>query len=668
MKKIENFILPEHTNTLYEREAVSSISLTKDVAKKINELVNAYNELAKLDLEWKQTQEGAIRKAVVYMKDNLLNSLNDLMVLLRDSGFIDDRIEYHCGELKSRLDNLLGNITEGSTTLDSEVIDIRYGSGITYDTAGDSVREQINGVKKQLAILFNSLNVDEVVPFSLSSGYIDNSLSIHTPKHDQKEVTTDFIDVTDNGVYQIKTYCDIPEEGKQWIGVTYYDKNKTPYQRTSEENITDKTFIKPDDRCCYIRVSARTYGNGVLLVFKKNFSNVHNTLPIYQHKYNYEYIRTNFTLGYFNSAGEFLTATPHGAEVYSDLIPVVGGERYVVISNAENPVGIVGNHAEYLWGAVAFYDVEGNYLYRPYTFTVNEEREDKKYSFVGEFSVPAGVGYIRVCSRTYWNGSVNIAKVVNPVIDNVGTSLAMSNNSFNIRGIAHRGLSAMAPENTLQAYREAKKGGFYYVECDVRFTADNQAVLLHDSTIDRTSNGTGNISSMTLSEVRGLDFGSWFSPSYTGEKIPTFEEFIILCKKLGLHPYIELKAGTEAQITNLIATVKKYDMLRSVTWIGGNPYITYIHNVDKKASIGIVVESVTNANIVEATRIKTDDNYIFMNAHTFTEAEIKICQDNEIPLSVWTINDTDTILNLDGYISGVTSDSLNAGVICSNYF
>lgn len=79
MKTIAHFNLPVHTNSLYEKEAISSISLTKEVADKINELVDAYNEFSKTDLEWKQTQEGTIRKGILYMKDNLINTLYDLL-------------------------------------------------------------------------------------------------------------------------------------------------------------------------------------------------------------------------------------------------------------------------------------------------------------------------------------------------------------------------------------------------------------------------------------------------------------------------------------------------------------------------------------------------------------------------------------------------------------
>ena len=79
MKRIKHYVLPASTNTLYDREAISSIALAKEAAAKINELVDAFNEFSETDLEWKQTQEGTIRKGVLYMKDNLINTLHDLL-------------------------------------------------------------------------------------------------------------------------------------------------------------------------------------------------------------------------------------------------------------------------------------------------------------------------------------------------------------------------------------------------------------------------------------------------------------------------------------------------------------------------------------------------------------------------------------------------------------
>ena len=82
------------------------------------------------------------------------------------------------------------------------------------------------------------------------------------------------------------------------------------------------------------------------------------------------------------------------------------------------------------------------------------------------------------------------------------------NYDLNVKAINHRGYSYEAPENTIPAYIMSKKKGFTYVEGDVSFTKDNVAVLLHDATIDRTSNGSGNITSLYYQELLQYDFGS----------------------------------------------------------------------------------------------------------------------------------------------------------------
>lgn len=92
MKKIEKYNLPEHLNKLYLEEASSSIGLVRETADKINELVDAYNKLSEDDLDWKQTEGGKINKAVLYMKDNLINSINELFELLKESGEFDNII------------------------------------------------------------------------------------------------------------------------------------------------------------------------------------------------------------------------------------------------------------------------------------------------------------------------------------------------------------------------------------------------------------------------------------------------------------------------------------------------------------------------------------------------------------------------------------------------
>lgn len=92
--------------------------------------------------------------------------------------------------------------------------------------------------------------------------------------------------------------------------------------------------------------------------------------------------------------------------------------------------------------------------------------------------------------------------------------------------IAHRGASADAPENTMAAIKKAMAMGVDMVEIDVQLTKDKQVVLMHDLTVDRTTNGKGRVRDLRFDEIRKLDAGSWFSSDFKGEKVPTLEEVI----------------------------------------------------------------------------------------------------------------------------------------------
>lgn len=106
--------------------------------------------------------------------------------------------------------------------------------------------------------------------------------------------------------------------------------------------------------------------------------------------------------------------------------------------------------------------------------------------------------------------------------------------------VAHRGSSGTAPENTLAAFRLAIEAGVQMIELDVRMTQDYHFVVIHDRTVDRTTNGTGHVWSMKLQDVKFLDAGSWFSPRFHTERIPSLREVMdMLPPSVGLN--IEVK-------------------------------------------------------------------------------------------------------------------------------
>lgn len=111
------------------------------------------------------------------------------------------------------------------------------------------------------------------------------------------------------------------------------------------------------------------------------------------------------------------------------------------------------------------------------------------------------------------------------------------------RVYAHRGLSALAPENTLTAVRSAAEHGVAWVEVDVDVLSDGTVIVLHDSTLDRTTNRSGRYDDLVAADLAGIDAGSWFSPEFAGEPLPTLPELLEVVAATGLGVNLELKSN-----------------------------------------------------------------------------------------------------------------------------
>ena len=118
----------------------------------------------------------------------------------------------------------------------------------------------------------------------------------------------------------------------------------------------------------------------------------------------------------------------------------------------------------------------------------------------------------------------------------------------------HRGYKAKYPENTMLGFREALKLSVDMLEIDLRLSRDEQLVLMHDSTLDRTTDGHGRVESHTLKELQAFDAGR-------GERIPTFEEFLDWVQPTGLFLNVEIKTKTPETVDRAAALLERYRML-----------------------------------------------------------------------------------------------------------
>ena len=130
--------------------------------------------------------------------------------------------------------------------------------------------------------------------------------------------------------------------------------------------------------------------------------------------------------------------------------------------------------------------------------------------------------------------------------------------------IAHRGGTG-APENTLAAFRHAIALGVDYIEMDVRVTRDGHLVLMHDPTVDRTTNGKGAVSDLDLAAIRCLDAGRKCAPRFAGERVPTLDETLDLCQGQ-VNVYLDHKDGP---VKDIVPALIRHRMRRHVLVYGG---------------------------------------------------------------------------------------------------
>ncbi|MFC5649749.1 glycerophosphodiester phosphodiesterase family protein [Paenibacillus solisilvae] len=162
----------------------------------------------------------------------------------------------------------------------------------------------------------------------------------------------------------------------------------------------------------------------------------------------------------------------------------------------------------------------------------------------------------------------------------------------------HRGFKAVYPENTLLAFEKALDLGVDMLEFDLRLTKDNAVVVIHDETVNRTTDGEGPVSGFTLAELKQLDAGSWLGAEFEGLRIPTLEE---LCEFLGEYPglllNVEIKPSKHAkQVADLaIETLKTCGYLARCVFTSFDASIlAYLHDEYQVRTQGFEREAMSN--------------------------------------------------------------------------
>jgi len=199
--------------------------------------------------------------------------------------------------------------------------------------------------------------------------------------------------------------------------------------------------------------------------------------------------------------------------------------------------------------------------------------------------------------------------------------------------IAHRGEHLERPENTMPAFEEAIRVGADYIEVDVRTTADGKLVLSHDATVERCTNGHGEVAKMTFDEIRALDAGVRKGPAFAGTKVPTFDEVLDLARgKIGIYVDVKQVAAKE-----LVRHIEDHGMTDHVVIYSGR-ISKEIQDINPK--LKIMPESVS-AQVAESLIAALHPKVIAFGARDFTPEIIAIVKRGNAEIYVDRMGDTD---------------------------
>lgn len=209
--------------------------------------------------------------------------------------------------------------------------------------------------------------------------------------------------------------------------------------------------------------------------------------------------------------------------------------------------------------------------------------------------------------------------------------------------IAHRGFSGIAPENTCAAFEEALAWSVDGLEWDLHVSADGVPVVIHDETVDRTTDGSGLVREMTLDALKRLDAGSWFGPEFRGERIPTLDEALQMARGRVARVYPEIKECPTAEaMAHIIEALRAHGfgdtcVVLSLDW----DLLRLLRSLDRDMTIGFLVEreSRFHGALAEA---RADGRAILACDYRILLRHPMLAQEahrHEIELGAWTVDD-----------------------------
>ena len=221
--------------------------------------------------------------------------------------------------------------------------------------------------------------------------------------------------------------------------------------------------------------------------------------------------------------------------------------------------------------------------------------------------------------------------------------------------IAHRGASGTCPENTLAAFQRAVELGAHMIELDVQVTRDHEVVVMHDWTLDRTTDGTGAVGAVTFADLQRFDAGTWFHARFRGERVPSLAEVLAA---VALPVNVELKpVGDDGLVERALAVVDAAGAGARVVFSSFDAAsLVRLRGRDSGARIGVLWE---DAPIEEGVRLaeRVGARTLHVRKDAITEAVLAAARAGGLGVLGWTVNDPRDCDRLDAAgVDGVFTD------------
>ena len=199
---------------------------------------------------------------------------------------------------------------------------------------------------------------------------------------------------------------------------------------------------------------------------------------------------------------------------------------------------------------------------------------------------------------------------------------------------AHRGASAEAPENTLAAFRRALAAGADGIELDVHLSADGTPMVIHDDTLERTTDGCGPVAAHPLAALQGLDAGSWFAPHFAGEPLPTLAETLqLLAGRLRLN--LEVKDARAGMA--MLHELQRFPRADVVVSSFDGAVLTRLRQAAPDLALAVLAEGDWHRALAQAAALRA--SAFHPRADLVSRPLLAACRRLRLPVFAWTVDD-----------------------------